>query len=174
MKKFLCLLLLTSLLVSGFVVYAKNSNSEQNIDCTESSRIAAVSNQAATQHIIGDCNNDGKVNNKDVVILFRYVSNDKKIDDESVYDFNGDKKVDNKDVVSLFRAVTSGIFIPDIDEATDTEEIPDDSSDVELIDMEITKNIDDYDKIASSDAQIWQCKQHQAWHQKPEVVKPYT
>lgn len=54
----------------------------------------------------GDCNGDGAVDNKDVVVLFRYVSGGKKVADESAYDFNGDGAVDNKDVVALFRAVS--------------------------------------------------------------------
>ena len=55
---------------------------------------------------VGDINGDGELNNKDVVLLFRYVSGSEKADDETVYDFNGDGNVDNKDVVSLFRIVS--------------------------------------------------------------------
>ena len=57
--------------------------------------------------LVGDCNNDGSVDNKDVVVLFRYVSSENKLDDETAYDFNGDGTVDNKDVVSLFRYVSA-------------------------------------------------------------------
>ncbi len=54
-----------------------------------------------------DCNNDGEIDNKDVVILFRYVSSGKKVENEvEKYDMNNDGVVDNKDVVSLFRAVS--------------------------------------------------------------------
>lgn len=56
----------------------------------------------------GDVNNDGEVNNKDVVTLFRYVSGGKKADDETVYDYNKDGDVNNKDVVALFRALSTG------------------------------------------------------------------
>ena len=55
----------------------------------------------------GDMNGDKAIDNKDVVILFRYVSGSDKAEDETVYDFNGDKNVDNKDVVALFRFVSS-------------------------------------------------------------------
>ena len=55
----------------------------------------------------GDCNGDGTVDNKDVVVLFRYVSGSEKAEDESVYDFNGDSEVDNKDVVALFRYIST-------------------------------------------------------------------
>ncbi|MBQ7700558.1 MAG: leucine-rich repeat protein [Clostridia bacterium] len=55
----------------------------------------------------GDCNSDGAVDNKDVVVLFRYVSGGEKAPDETVYDYNGDKEVNNKDVVELFRYVSS-------------------------------------------------------------------
>ena len=54
----------------------------------------------------GDCDGNGEVNNKDVVTLFRYVSGNDKVEDESAYDFNGDKEVNNKDVVELFRYVS--------------------------------------------------------------------
>lgn len=53
----------------------------------------------------GDCNKDGKVNNKDVVVLFRYVSVDGTYN--VIYDFNEDGKVNNKDVVALFRSINS-------------------------------------------------------------------
>ena len=52
----------------------------------------------------GDVNGDKEVNNKDVVLLFRYVSGDKTVDVVTKnIDVNGDKQVDNKDVVNLFR-----------------------------------------------------------------------
>ncbi len=52
----------------------------------------------------GDVNKDGKVNNKDVVALFRYVSNGIATNvDEKACDCNGDGKKNNKDVVYLFR-----------------------------------------------------------------------
>ena len=57
----------------------------------------------SASYVPGDCNGDGAVDNKDVVVLFRYVSGGKKAEDESVYDFNNDGVVDNKDVVALFR-----------------------------------------------------------------------
>ena len=58
--------------------------------------------------IKGDVNGDNEVNNKDVVIMFRYVSDLEEPGDETMYDFNDDGAVDNKDVVSLFRFVSSG------------------------------------------------------------------
>ena len=56
----------------------------------------------------GDCNEDGKVNNKDVVSLFRYVSSGAAGADPAVFDANGDGKINNKDVVALFRRVSAG------------------------------------------------------------------
>ena len=55
--------------------------------------------------INGDVNEDGVVDNKDVVMLFRYASGDNKYD--HLYDFNLDGAIDNKDVVSLFRYVST-------------------------------------------------------------------
>ena len=58
------------------------------------------------EKIKGDMNGDKEADNKDVVSLFRYVSGDEKLEDESIYDFNGDNEVNNKDVVELFREVS--------------------------------------------------------------------
>ncbi len=55
----------------------------------------------------GDCNNDGWFDNKDVVLLFRYVSGNEKEEDETLYDFDENGVPDNKDVVALFRFVSS-------------------------------------------------------------------
>ena len=53
----------------------------------------------------GDINGDGFLDNKDVVVLFRYVSGGSEYD--SAYDFNDDGEVNNKDVVELFRFVSA-------------------------------------------------------------------
>lgn len=53
----------------------------------------------------GDTNGDGEIDNKDVVVLFRYVSGSGEYD--AVYDFDGDGEVNNKDVVALFREVSA-------------------------------------------------------------------
>ena len=53
----------------------------------------------------GDMNGDGAADNKDVVLLFRYVSFDLGYD--PAYDFDGDGEVNNKDVVALFRSVSA-------------------------------------------------------------------
>ena len=54
---------------------------------------------------LGDVNMDGEVNNKDVVVLFRYVSETKHETELplEVADMNNDGAIDNKDVVLLFR-----------------------------------------------------------------------
>ncbi|MBQ7699909.1 MAG: InlB B-repeat-containing protein, partial [Clostridia bacterium] len=59
------------------------------------------------KRIKGDMNGDNEANNLDLVFLFKYVSENEKSDDESVYDFYEDGEVNNKDVVSLFRYVSS-------------------------------------------------------------------
>ena len=55
----------------------------------------------------GDCNGDGKVSNKDVTVMFRYVSSGASDADPDIYDFNMDGEIDNKDVVTLFRYVST-------------------------------------------------------------------
>lgn len=55
--------------------------------------------------IPGDVNNDKSVDNKDAILLFRYVAD---WDVEVVYralDVNGDQSIDNKDAIILFRYV---------------------------------------------------------------------
>ena len=54
----------------------------------------------------GDANGDGELDNKDVVLIFRYLSSPDRLEDETVYDYNEDGSVDNKDVVSLFRYIS--------------------------------------------------------------------
>ena len=64
---------------------------------------------AAAAGIPGDTNGDGEIDNKDVVVLFRYVSGNKSGAVEENCDYNGDGETDNKDVVALFRAVSEGL-----------------------------------------------------------------
>lgn len=54
----------------------------------------------------GDVNGDGTVNNKDVVVLFRYASGSDVAVNVAALDVNGDGSVNNKDVVVLFRYVS--------------------------------------------------------------------
>lgn len=69
--------------------------------------VVAVENDG----IAGDINMDKKINNKDVVALFRYVSDPDSITvDVIAADCNGDGKSNSKDVVYLFRHV-SGVPI---------------------------------------------------------------
>ncbi len=56
----------------------------------------------------GDINSDGEVNNKDVVIIFKYLSGEKVKCDEFALDVNYDGYSDNKDVAALFRYVSGG------------------------------------------------------------------
>ena len=62
---------------------------------------------SASEFLIGDCNGDGETNNKDVVVLFRYVSGNKNAVVEENCDYNNDGNIDNKDVVALFRYISS-------------------------------------------------------------------
>ncbi len=61
---------------------------------------------AAQDFIPGDVNGDGTVNNKDVVMLFRYASGSDVAVNVAALDVNGDGSVNNKDVVVLFRYVS--------------------------------------------------------------------
>ena len=56
--------------------------------------------------VSGDVNKDEAVNNKDVVVLFRYASGSDVAVNVAALDVNGDGSVNNKDVVVLFRYVS--------------------------------------------------------------------
>lgn len=70
---------------------------------------------------IGDTNGDGELNNKDVVILFRFVSGMNAECVEEASDVNGDRAVNNKDVVVLFRLLNK---IQTVTETKDPNELP--------------------------------------------------
>ncbi|MBR4255848.1 MAG: hypothetical protein IKQ18_01695 [Clostridia bacterium] len=57
----------------------------------------------------GDINGDDKVNNKDVVMLFRYISGSTQPVIKELTDVNGDGALNNKDVTALFRYVSGGM-----------------------------------------------------------------
>lgn len=63
-------------------------------------------NEKIPPFIPGDVNNDKKINNKDVVTLFRYVSGTVTEVNTAALDINGDGKINNKDVVLLFRYIS--------------------------------------------------------------------
>ena len=69
----------------------------------------------------GDLNVDGEINNKDVVLLFKYVSGDSGAVrlSEHAADVNNDGNVNNKDVVLLFRAASGAAELDNVyDEKT--------------------------------------------------------
>ena len=81
----------------------------------------------------GDCNGDNLVDNKDVVALFRHLSDGKTQIIEENSDYNNDGAIDNKDVVALFRALSGAQPIEGSEEETEPETtepeepIPDDA-----------------------------------------------
>lgn len=60
---------------------------------------------SGTSSLTGDVNDDNKVNNKDVIALFRYINDRSVVINKSVADTNDDGTLNNKDVVTLFRFV---------------------------------------------------------------------
>ena len=66
--------------------------------------LSAAINASAV--LVGDANGDGKVNNKDVTTLFRYVSGINAECFTENCDVNGDRSVVNKDTVVLFRKLS--------------------------------------------------------------------
>ena len=70
--------------------------------------ILTVTAGAANETKTGDVNRDGTTDNKDVVVLFRYVSGViYDVFDQTAADMNNDKAVNNKDVTLLFRYISA-------------------------------------------------------------------
>lgn len=65
----------------------------------------------AVTHTPGDINDDGEVDNKDVVVLFRYLNNYDVAVNVFALDINNDGEPNNKDVTVLFRYL-NGVDLP--------------------------------------------------------------
>ena len=59
--------------------------------------------------LVGDANEDGNLNNKDVTALFKYVSGSDVRVNEISADVNGDNSINNKDVTLLFRFLSGSV-----------------------------------------------------------------
>ena len=66
----------------------------------------AIAITTVTAYDRGDANKDGKIDNKDVVYLFRLISSRINFEYDEVLDYNGDGQIDNKDVVKLLREIS--------------------------------------------------------------------
>ncbi|MBQ7699744.1 MAG: hypothetical protein IJT49_05325 [Clostridia bacterium] len=64
---------------------------------------ALMIGSSAAAGAAGDVNRDGKVNNKDVTVLFRYLNGSGVSVDKKACDTDGDGEENNKDAVTLFR-----------------------------------------------------------------------
>ncbi len=62
-----------------------------------------VATEFIPDHVPGDINGDGSVNNKDVIRLQKYLKDPTTTVDEAALDVNGDGKVNNKDLIRLTR-----------------------------------------------------------------------
>ncbi len=65
--------------------------------------VTAHADTAASFQIAGDVNMDAETDNKDIAVLFRYVSGAHVCIDETAANCNGDEEINNKDVAQLFR-----------------------------------------------------------------------
>ena len=69
---------------------------------------ASIIGPSVSSAALGDVNNDGEIDNKDVVVLFRYLSGADVQIAEDAADINQDGGLNNKDVTALFRCLASG------------------------------------------------------------------
>ncbi len=93
------------------VIYVVNAEDEYvpvvKVKDGESYPVQLVFDVLENKGVAGDINGDGAINNKDVALLFRFVSAPvSQYVDETAADCNGDGNVNNKDVVLLFRFVS--------------------------------------------------------------------
>ncbi|MBQ7700306.1 MAG: dockerin type I repeat-containing protein [Clostridia bacterium] len=85
-----------------YYVYQRETDTEMWSEWSE------INNFSGGDDVLrGDVNEDGEVNNKDVVYLFRSLSSSGVNINRILADFNEDGEVDNKDVVALFRYVST-------------------------------------------------------------------
>lgn len=122
----------------------------------------------AASGIAGDINKDGEVNNKDVVVLFRYLSGGEAAGiDKIACDTNGDGEIDNKDVVTLFKHVSFPGYkiyygkseseeISDSDITTVTEVITETSDSDITTDTEVITETSEHVHTAECYSDIWQ------------------
>lgn len=82
--------------------------------------LRVVSSGISLASDLGDVNDDGSVNNKDVVALFKKASGENMEINESHADVNFDGSINNKDVVALFKLVSEGGAPAEPDEFTGT------------------------------------------------------
>ena len=92
--------------VTWYVCYANYFDSTP-VFCVGDGNAVLTAQWESLEYKTGDINGDGSVNNKDVVILFKYVSSIGISVNTRVLDFNGDGNVNNKDVAALFKYVSS-------------------------------------------------------------------
>ncbi len=62
------------------------------------------------EYVPGDVNGDGRVNNKDVTTLFKYINGENIYVINETKDVNGDGAVNNKDIMTLFRYINTGVL----------------------------------------------------------------
>lgn len=80
----------------------------KEITAADDDAVYTATYEQRARFVPGDINGDGDVDNKDVVLLFRYASGGEANVNVTALDVNGDGSVDNKDVVVLFRFVSGG------------------------------------------------------------------
>ena len=87
----------------GDTMYIHNIIFSKSAQQAKTKGASAAEALNASAILPGDCNGDGATDNKDVVLLFRYVSGTPVTAVKEALDFNGDGEVNNKDVAALFR-----------------------------------------------------------------------
>lgn len=92
------------------IAYDPNNTFNQSFESVD---VVTIDGAISVYHKLpGDVNADGTVDNKDVILLFRYVAGWSVDVDTAALDTDGDNKITNKDTITLFRYVAGW---PDIE-----------------------------------------------------------
>ena len=103
--------------------------------------VPAAADEPQTKVLLCDVNGDGRVNNKDVTLLFRFVSGKNVTVIENNADFDMDSEINNKDVVMLFAYLSGAAVYPAIYDAGPAYEVKGDVISVNGVEYPNNKNM---------------------------------
>lgn len=93
----------------------RQNNNINNIDNSLNTNNIAVNRGGGRKNLLGDVNNNGKVNLSDVVDLLKYLSGESDLLNENGADLNNDSNIDSADVVQLVKTLyADGVPVGDL------------------------------------------------------------
>lgn len=93
----------------------RQNNNINNIDNSLNTNNIDVNRGGGKKNLLGDVNNNGKLNLSDAVDLLKYLSGENDLMNEKAADLNNDGKIDNADVVQLVKKLyADGVPVGDL------------------------------------------------------------